>query len=125
MTAASGRAIPGLGIMDDSPSSSETFSDGSGDTSTLSNVGQTVVYGRARYIDNATDTASAAGTLSVVFQLSRGIGYTSISYNGQTTTLSSFTVSSSSSSVAKRSGFVVRAVPGKAKRFDRAMRSLF
>ena len=108
-TTNSGGVIPGLGIMDDSPSASETFTDQVGDTSTITTVNQTVTYNGSTYTQNATDSISGAGFSSIVFVFARGVGYTSFSYQGQTTTLRSFSVNQQNSYAITRSPSVVQA----------------
>lgn len=93
--------IPGLGVMDDNPSVSETFMDTVGDTSTIGSVNQSVTYGGATYDNDATDTISGSGFSSIVFGFARGVGYTNVSYQGQSTTLASFSVNKQSSYVAR------------------------
>ena len=94
--------VPGLGVMDDAPSASETFSDASGDTSTIGSVNQTVTYGGATYTQVATDTISGTNVSSIVFGFARGVGYTSVSYQGQSATLASYSVNKQTSYIAPR-----------------------
>lgn len=94
--------LPGLGEMDDSPSASETFSDAGGDTSTIGSVNQTVTYGGATYAQVATDTISGTNVSSIVFGFARGVGYASVSYQGQSAILSSYSVNKQTSYAAQR-----------------------
>ncbi|HEY0799133.1 MAG TPA: hypothetical protein VGD50_08280, partial [Candidatus Baltobacteraceae bacterium] len=91
----------GLPIMDDSPAKGESWSDGLGDLSTIDAVGgTTTITGNQQLINVASDTITGSAT-PLNWRFAKGVGFASISYGGQTTSLSSFTINAAQSTSLK------------------------
>lgn len=100
--------IPGLGAIDDRPQANETFfinsnSYGGSASATINSVGGTQPYGSA-FIDSiaATTLSAPAAGVTIGFSFAQGVGFSSVSYQGQTITLTSFNVNTSSAHAVAR-----------------------
>lgn len=89
----------GLPIMNDNPSTGESWTDENGDTSTIGSTGQIVTLSNGEVAINvAADTFTAAGgATSFGWQFGQGLGFVTISTSGGSTTLTSFTVNTANS----------------------------
>jgi hypothetical protein len=93
--------IPGLGAIDDSPTPGEYFSFVSGAynasaTAAINSVGGAQSYQNTTIANVALTTLSSPAITPINFGFAQGVGFTSLSYQGQTTKLTSFSVSLSS-----------------------------
>jgi hypothetical protein len=99
--------VPGLGAIDDNPTPGEYFSFVSvaaynaGATAAIDSVGGTQAY-QSTTIDNvALTTLSSPAITPINFGFAQGVGFTSIPYQGQTTKLTSLSVSRASHDVRR------------------------
>ena len=93
MTITSTTGYPyGLAILDDSPHAGESWSDGLGDTSTITSVGGTIPIANNQQVINVASDTISGGSSSTSWSFAKGVGFASISQGGQTTNLSSFSV---------------------------------
>jgi hypothetical protein len=96
-----GTGTYGLPVMDDHASVGERWSY-SNESSTITSVGQTQPYGGSALIQNVNADAFT-GALNITWSFAQGVGFTSLSMNGQTITLTSFSVDPASSQSVGRS----------------------
>ena len=111
------QVVPGIGVMDDAPQVNELWSEGGG-TSVIQSVGGTQPYGSEQIKNIAVDaiTGISNGVIqTLTWGFAQGVGFTSIDLNGQSTTLTSFSVSMTSHSVDRR---VLPTNAIRAKTFD-------
>jgi hypothetical protein len=94
--------VPGLGAIDDNPTPGEYFSFVSiaaynaSATASIDSVGGTQPYQSTTLNNVALTTLSSPAITPINFGFAQGVGFTSISYQGQTTKLTSFAVNRSS-----------------------------
>jgi hypothetical protein len=83
----------GLPIMDDNPTVGEAWSDGLGDTSTITTVDGTVaIADNQEVIDVATDSVAAGGSTSFTWSFAKGVGFAAIAEGGSSTNLATFSL---------------------------------
>lgn len=98
ITIASNAQYPaGMPVMDDNPSVNESWNDGAGNTSTITAVGGTMMLpNNTEIINIATDVVS--GNFNpITWSFAKGVGFTSIGVGNQSTTITSFFVSTTNS----------------------------
>lgn len=102
ITVASDSTYPnGMPVMDDNPSVNEFWSDAGG-TSTITSVGGTMtIPNNQEVIDIAVDQIT--GSFSpITWSFAKGVGFTQIGVGSQSTTITSFSVNTSTSQSAGR-----------------------
>jgi len=97
-TIASTTQMPyGPPIMDDHPTVGESWSDGLGDTSTITAVNGTIgISNNQEVIDVATDSV-VSGSTSFSWSFAKGVGFAAIAEGGSSTNLSSFSLTTAAS----------------------------
>mgnify|MGYP001496571385 CR=1 FL=1 len=93
----------GIPLMDDAPLVGEKWTDGAGDTSTITSVGGTTMLPSGTQIINIANDQITGPTFSALsFSLAKGVGFTQIGVGSNATNMVSFSVGASSSSVVRR-----------------------
>jgi hypothetical protein len=96
----------GIPVNDSNAFAGENWANAGG-TSRITGVNGTQAYGSAVIQSINTDTLTAS-TTSLTWGFARGVGFTSVSANGQTTTLTSFSIDATGSQAFDRSSASVR-----------------
>lgn len=104
ITIASTSGYPyGIPIADDSPSVNESWSDGSGNTSTVTSIGGTMMLANNSQVINIAADQITGNFSPITWSFAKGVGITQIGIGAQSTTISSFYVNTAtSSSVGKQ-----------------------